>query len=215
MSLIDIILLTSLVGISIYDFYQLNKFKIKITKCILNSILTFLLSLLLAGILAAAFSIIFKDSESIDLFYNLALIIVLILNYFRFKGRKNIRGKVVQDEKGIFTYILIFIFSIWCILIVFWVSYMSITTSLNIWGQDLSPIKFGNYGLGGTAILFINNLLISIFGSIGNEVASIFLFWMGLVGFASFGGCIYLLFTEIFLKKSKLFKKLNLFKKKK
>ena len=130
----------------------------------------------------------------------MALIIVLILNYFRFKGRKNIRGKVVQDEKGIFTYILIFIFSIWCILIVFWVSYMSITTSLNIWGQDLSPIKFGNYGLGGTAILFINNLLISIFGSIGNEVASIFLFWMGLVGFASFGGCIYLLFTEIFLK---------------
>ena len=215
MSFIDKILLISLVGISIYDFYQLNKFKIKISKCILNSVLTFLLSLLVAGILAAIFSMIFKDSESIDFFYTLAVIIVLILNYFRFKGRKNIRGKVEQDEKGIFTYILISIFSMWCLLVVFWVSYISITTSLNIWGQDLSPIKFGNYGLGGTAILLINNLLISIFGLLANEIASIFLFGMGLVGFAVFGCCVYLLFSEILFKKSKLFKKLNLFKKKK
>jgi len=215
MSFLDTILLVSLVGISIFDFYQLNKFKIKISKCILNSILTLLLSVLLAGILAAILSMMFKDNENIDFFYSLGVIIVLILNYFRFIGRRNIRGKIEQDEKGIFTYFLISIFSLWCILCVFWVSYMSITTSLNIWGQDLSYIKFGNYGLGGTALLSINNLLISIFGSLANEIASIFLFWMGLFGFAIFGICIYLLLSEILFKKSKLFKKLNLFKKKK
>ena len=101
--------------------------------------------------------------EILHYFYSLAVIIVLILNCLRFKGRRNIRGKIEQDEKGIFTYFLISIFSLWCILVVFWVSYISITTSLNIWGQDLSPIKFGNYGLGGTALLSINNLKITSF----------------------------------------------------
>ena len=58
--------------------------------------------------------------------------------------------------------------------------------SFVLWEKTLLPIEFGNYGLGGTAIVIINNILVGIFGSIANKVASIFLFLLGISALAIF-----------------------------
>ena len=37
--------------------------------------------------------------------------------------------------------------------------------SFVLWDKTLLPIEFGNYGLGGSVLVIINNILVSIFGT--------------------------------------------------
>ncbi len=89
MDLTGYIILIFVTLISIYDFYQLKKLKIKVSKCLWSAALTFVLTIFAAGLLSALLSMpfgnaLFKD----EVYLILALILILIFNYYRIKGRK-------------------------------------------------------------------------------------------------------------------------------
>ena len=198
----DLIAYTTLISISfisIYDFYQLKKLKTKITKCLWGAILTFVLSFFAFPILSVALSMPFGESYyDLSIFEILALSLILIFNYYRIKGRKISKGKITRNEKSGFNNIIIGIIILFYICLFSSLIFVSIKYSFVIWDKTLLLIEFGNYGLGGTAIVIINNILVGIFGSIANKVASIFLFLLGISALAIF--CIT---GYVFLQKKK------------
>ena len=187
MDLTGYIILIFVTLISIYDFYQLKKLKIKVSKCLWSAALTFVLTIFAAGLLSALLSMpfgnaLFKD----EVYLILALILILIFNYYRIKGRKISKGKVTRDEKSGFNNIITGVIILFYICLFSSLTYVSIKYSFVLWDKTLSLIEFGNYGLGGTAIVIINNILFSIFGPIANKVASICLFLLGIFALAIF-----------------------------
>ena len=187
MDLTGYIILIFVTLISIYDFYQLKKLKIKVSKCLWSAALTFVLTIFAAGLLSALLSMpfgnaLFKD----EVYLILALILILIFNYYRIKGRKISKGKVTRDEKSGFNNIIIGVISLFFVCLFLSLTYVSIKSSFILWDKTLSHITFENYGLGGTAIVIINNILFSIFGPIANKVASICLFLLGIFALAIF-----------------------------
>ena len=187
MDLTGYIILIFVTLISIYDFYQLKKLKIKVSKCLWSAALTFVLTIFAAGLLSALPSMpfgnaLFKD----EVYLILALILILIFNYYRIKGRKISKGKVTRDEKSGFNNIIIGVISLFFVCLFLSLTYVSIKSSFILWDKTLSHITFENYGLGGTAIVIINNILFSIFGPIANKVASICLFLLGIFALAIF-----------------------------
>ena len=58
--------------------------------------------------------------------------------------------------------------------------FISMKYSFVLWDKTLLPIEFGNYGLGGSVLVIINNILVSIFGTFSNKIASICLFLLGI-----------------------------------
>ena len=208
MDLTGYIILIFVTLISIYDFYQLKKLKIKVFKCLWSAALTFVLSIFAAGLLSALLSMpfgnaLFKD----EVYLILALILILIFNYYRIKGRKISKGKVTRDEKSGFNNIIIGVISLFFVCLFLSLTYVSIKSSFILWDKTLSHITFENYGLGGTAIVIINNILFSIFGPIANKVASICLFLLGIFAFSIFGMTGYAFLQNTFFKKTKLLKK--------
>jgi len=187
MDLTAYIILIFISLISIYDFYQLKKLKTKITKCLWGAILTFVLSFFAFPILSVSLSMPFGESYyDLSIFEILALSLILIFNYYRIKGRKISKGKITRDEKSGFNNIIIGIIILFYICLFSSLIYVSIKYSFVLWDKTLSLIEFGNYGLGGTAIVIINNILVSIFGPIANKVASICLFLLGIFALAIF-----------------------------
>ena len=187
MDLTAYIILIFISLISIYDFYQLKKLKTKITKCLWGAILTFVLSFFAFPILSVSLSMPFGESYyDLSIFEILALSLILIFNYYRIKGRKISKGKITRDEKSGFNNIIIGIIILFYICLFSSLIYVSIKYSFVLWDKTLSLIEFGNYGLGGTAIVIINNILVSIFGPIANKVASICLFLLGMFALAIF-----------------------------
>ena len=202
MDLIGYIILTFLIILSIYDFYQLKKLKIKITKCLWSAVLTLVLSFYATTFLSVLLSMSFSENYyEHDIFIILALILILIFNYYRIKGRKISKGKVTRDKKSGFNNIIIIILVLFYIYLFLSLTYFCIKFSFVFWYKVLSPITFGNYGLGGTAIVIINNILFSIFGSIANKVASIFLFLLGIFTLSISGITGYVFFQNTILKK--------------
>ena len=196
-----LILITATI-LSIYDFYQLKKLKIKATKCLSSAVLTFVLSVIAAAFLSVLLSMpfgnaLFKD----EVYLILALILILIFNYYRIKGRKISNEKVTRDENNGFNNIIITILGLFFISFFLWFIYNCIGGSFILWDKALSPITFGNYGLGGTAIVIINNILFSIFGSIANKVASICLFLLGIFALSIFGMTGYAFLQDTIFKK--------------
>ena len=202
MDLTGYIILTSLIILSIYNFYQLKKLKIKITKCLWSAVLTLVLSFYATTFLSVLLSMPFGENDyEHDIFIIFALILILIFNYYRIKGRKISKGKVTRDEKSGFNNIIITILGLFCISFFLWFIYNCIGGSFILWDKALSPITFGNYGLGGTAIVIINNILFSIFGSIANKVASICLFLLGIFALSIFGMTGYAFLQDTIFKK--------------
>ena len=187
MDLTAYIILIFISLISIYDFYQLKKLKTKITKCLWGAILTFVLSFFAFPILSVSLSMPFGESYyDLSIFEILALSLILIFNYYRIKGRKISKGKITRDEKSGFNNIITGVIILFYICLFSSLTYVSIKYSFVLWDKTLSLIEFGNYGLGGTAIVIINNILVSIFGPIANKVASICLFLLGMFALAIF-----------------------------
>ncbi len=204
MDLTGYIILIFVTLISIYDFYQLKKLKIKVSKCLWSAALTFVLTIFAAGLLSALLSMpfgnaLFKD----EVYLILALILILIFNYYRIKGRKISKGKVTRDEKSGFNNIIIGVISLFFVCLFLSLTYVSIKSSFILWDKTLSHITFENYGLGGTAIVIINNILFSIFGPIANKVASICLFLLGIFALAIFCITGYSLLQNTIFKKRK------------
>ena len=107
MDLTAYIILIFISLISIYDFYQLKKLKIKVFKCLWSAALTLVLSFYAFVFLSLLLSMPFGENYyDHDIFNILALILILIFNYYRIKGRKISKGKVTRDEKSGFNNII-------------------------------------------------------------------------------------------------------------
>jgi|LauGreDrversion4_1035100.scaffolds.fasta_scaffold16993_7 hypothetical protein len=86
MSSTGFILFIVIIIISIYDFYILNKAKVKISSCLSGSVITLFFNLILLSIGLLLGSLIFGDKN--DYWMIISLILIIFISYFRFKGRK-------------------------------------------------------------------------------------------------------------------------------
>ena len=136
-------------------------------------------------------------------FLIIALILVLIFNFYRINGRKVSKGKIKREEKSGFNNIIT------GILILFFVSlfssliFLSIKYSFELWDKTMLLQELGNYGLSGSIIIIINNILVGLFYPYANKVASIGLFFLGIYALGIFCVTSYTFLQSYFLKKRK------------
>jgi hypothetical protein len=203
------ILFFSLTILCIYDFYQLRKFKIKLTKCLVDSILTFILGLMATSLLGVIISMIFDSSaKNVDPYLYIALSVVIIFNVLRFRSRKLLKGKIVQTEDSAFTYFSIGIVGFLFISFLLWLGYFYVVASIGLWDIPSSQLTFGNHTLLGSIVILANNILYYFFGIFSNKIASIIIFIMGSFLLVSLSSLLF-----VFIKEFN-FKKLNPFKRK-
>ena len=91
------LILITLFGVSIYDFYLLKKSKVKLTSCLSSSLITFVVNFFVMAIAVVISDSIFGDDSPITI--PLAIISILGLSYFRFKGREIVGGKVKKEKE--------------------------------------------------------------------------------------------------------------------
>ena len=91
------LILSTLFGVSIYDFYILKKSKVKITSCLSSSLITFVVNFFVMAIAVVISDSIFGKDSIIGI--PLAIISILGLSYFRFKGREIVGGKVKKEKE--------------------------------------------------------------------------------------------------------------------
>ena len=174
-------ILISVLLISIYDFYTLRKMKVTISKCFTGSLITLILSFFGTSFLSVLISMPFENTNfKHENFLIIALILVIIFNFYRINGRKVSKGKIKREEKSGFNNIIIGILILFFIYLFSSLIFISMKYSFVLWDKTLLPIEFGNYGLGGSALVIINNILVSIFGTFSNKIASICLFLLGI-----------------------------------
>lgn len=174
-------ILISVLLISIYDFYTLSKMKVTISKCFTGSLITLILSFFGTSFLSVLISMPFENTNfKHENFLIIALILVIIFNFYRINGRKVSKGKIKREEKSGFNNIIIGILILFFIYLFSSLIFISMKYSFVLWDKTLLPIEFGNYGLGGSALVIINNILVSIFGTFSNKIASICLFLLGI-----------------------------------
>ena len=95
------------------------------------------------------------------------------------------------------------------ILILFFVSlfssliFLSIKYSFELWDKTMLLQELGNYGLSGSIIIIINNILVGLFYPYANKVASIGLFFLGIFALGIFCVTSYTFLQSYFLKKRK------------
>ena len=178
------LILTSAFIISIYDFYFLKKIKVITSKCFKSSLITFVLIFFATSILSVLLSMLsISDNLKHEFYLIIALILVTIFNFIRINGRKVINGKIVRDEKSVFS--RIYNKTIYGIIILFFVYMFSIFIyfcfkySFIIW--DYTPSVMESEGMLSrrNIIVFFNNFLHSVFGPLSNKVASGLLFFLG------------------------------------
>ena len=174
-------ILISVFLISIYDFYTLRKMKVTISKCFTGSLITLILSFFGTSFLSVLISMPFENTNfKHENFLIIALILVIIFNFYRINGRKVLKGKIKREEKSGFNNIIIGLIILFSIFGFSFFIFTSIKFSFVLWDKTLLPIEFGNYGLGGSVLVIINNILVSIFGTFSNKIASICLFLLGI-----------------------------------
>tara|TARA_Y100000590_G_scaffold135671_1_gene155295 strand:- start:65 stop:676 length:612 start_codon:yes stop_codon:yes gene_type:complete len=181
MDLIGKIFLSSLIVLTIIDFLSLKKSKLPIKKCLANAAITFVASWFVAAFLGVILSMIFESfALDTDVFIIIALVLVLIFNYFRIKDRKIKNKKITSKENGVYDKLVTAILILIGVSLFVWLSYGYITISFTIWDKTPAKIIFGTYGgLAGSAATFANNIMFYIFGSFAYKVSSIILFSMG------------------------------------
>lgn len=178
------LILTSAFIISIYDFYFLKKIKVITSKCFKSSLITFVLIFFATSILSVLLLMLsISDNLKYDFYLIAALILVTIFNFIRINGRKVINGKIVRDEKSVFSRIYNkIIYGIIILFFVYMISlfiYLCFKYSFIIW--DYTPSVMESEGMLSrrNIIVFINNFLHSVFGPLSNKVASGLLFFLG------------------------------------
>ena len=93
-------ILISVLLISIYDFYTLRKMKVTISKCFTGSLITLILSFFGTSFLSVLISMPFENTNfKHENFLIIALILVIIFNFYRINGRKVSKGKIKRKEK--------------------------------------------------------------------------------------------------------------------
>ena len=197
-------ILFSVFLISIYDFYILRKMKVAISKCFTGSLITLILSFFGTSFLSVLISMPFENTNlKHENFLIIALILVLIFNFYRINGRKVSKGKIRREDKSGFNNIIIGLIIIFSIFGFSFFIFTTIKYSFVLWDQTLIPIEFGNYGLGGSVLVIINNILVSIFGTFSNKIASICLFLLGMSALGIFGITGYTFLQNTIFKKRK------------
>lgn len=197
-------ILFSVFLISVYDFYILRKMKVAISKCFTGSLITLILSFFGTSFLSVLISMPFENTNlKHENFLIVALILVLIFNFYRINGRKFSRGKIVRDKKSGFNNILIGILILFYIYLFSSLIFYSIKYSFELWDKTMLLQEFGNYGLSGSIIIIINNILVGLFYPYANKVASIGLFSLGIFAFGVFCILGYGFFQNYIFKKRK------------
>ena len=195
-------ILFSVFLISIYDFYILRKMKVAISKCFTGSLITLILSFFGTSFLSVLISMPFENTNlKHENFLIIALILVLIFNFYRINGRKVSKGKIRREDKSGFNNIIIGLIIIFSIFGFSFFIFTTIKYSFVLWDQTLIPIEFGNYGLGESVIVIINNILVSILGTFSNKIASICLFLLGMSALGIFCITGYTFLQNTILKK--------------
>lgn len=197
-------ILFSVFLISVYDFYILRKMKVAISKCFTGSLITLILSFFGTSFLSVLISMPFENTNlKHENFLIVTLILVLIFNFYRINGRKFSRGKIVRDKKSGFNNILIGILILFYIYLFSSLIFYSIKYSFELWDKTMLLQEFGNYGLSGSIIIIINNILVGLFYPYANKVASIGLFSLGIFAFGVFCILGYGFFQNYIFKKRK------------
>jgi hypothetical protein len=91
------VLIITILGISIYDFYILRKSGVKISSCLSSSFITLIINLVVFIVGMLIGSAIFGDGN--DFWLIISIVLVLAFSYFRFKGREISKGEVKVDKK--------------------------------------------------------------------------------------------------------------------
>ena len=190
--------------ISFYDFYHLKKLKLTTSKCLTSSLITLVVNFCAIPFLSVLLSMPFENTNlKHENFLIIALILVIIFNFYRINGRKVSKGKIKREEKSGFNNIIT------GILILFFVSlfssliFLSIKYSFELWDKTMLLQELGNYGLSGSIIIIINNILVGLFYPYANKVASIGLFFLGIFALGIFCVTSYTFLQSYFLKKRK------------
>ena len=180
-------ILFSVFLISIYDFYILRKMKVAISKCFTGSLITLILSFFGTSFLSVLISMPFENTNlKHENFLIIALILVLIFNFYRINGRKVSKGKIRREDKSGFNNIIIGLIIIFSIFGFSFFIFTTIKYSFELWDKTMLLQEFGNYGLSGSIIIIINNILVGLFYPYANKVASIGLFSLGIFAFGVF-----------------------------
>ena len=178
--------------------------KVAISKCFTGSLITLILSFFGTSFLSVLISMPFENTNlKHENFLIIALILVLIFNFYRINGRKVSKDKIRREDKSGFNNIIIGLIIIFSIFGFSFFIFTTIKYSFVLWDQTLIPIEFGNYGLGGSVIVIINNILVSIFGTFSNKIASICLFLLGMSALGIFCISGYTFLQNSILKKRK------------
>lgn len=178
------LILISVFLISIYDFYNLNKIKVTTSKCFKSSLITLVVSFFATSFLSVILSMLsINNNFKHEFFLIIALTLVAIFNFIRINGRKVINGKIVRDEKSVFTTIynkiidvIIILFFVYLILFQI---YICFKFSFILWDYIPSFMEADKMLTRRNIIVLINNSLFSVFGSLSNKVASVLLFLLG------------------------------------
>ena len=81
--------------------------------------------------------------------------------------------------------------------------FLSIKYSFELWDKTMLLQELGNYGLSGSIIIIINNILVGLFYPFANKVASIGLFILGIFALGIFCATSYTFLKTNLLKKRK------------
>lgn len=96
MNLAGLVLCVSVLGISIYDFYLLNRSKVKISSCLSSAAITLAVNLVIFLIGMLIGSAIFGYNN--EYWIVISFVLVVGISYFRFKGREITKGKVKEEN---------------------------------------------------------------------------------------------------------------------
>lgn len=88
------LMIVTVLGISIYDFYILKKSKVNTTSCLSSAGITLVVNFIIFIIGMLIGSAIFGDNN--EYWVVLSVILVAGISYFRFKGREISKGKVKE-----------------------------------------------------------------------------------------------------------------------
>ena len=103
MNLAGLIMILTVIGVSVYDFYILKKSKVKTTSCLSSAGITLIVNFVIFIVGMLIGSAIFGDNN--EYWVIISLVLVGGVSYFRFKGREISKGKVkeakVKKEKKI------------------------------------------------------------------------------------------------------------------
>ena len=180
----SIILLSSLTVLAVIDFLNLKKSKLPIKTCLTNAAIAFVLSYIATALLSVILSMIFGNfALGIDVLLIIALVLVLIFNYFRIKDRIIKNKKITSKEEGVFERLILGIVILIGFSFFAWLTFLYITFSIAIWNVTPAIINqsYGSFPL--TVVTFLNNIMFYIFGSFAYKVSSIILFSIGATAF--------------------------------